>query len=150
MSFALKNFWLPLTIATLFIFMPLTASAQVEDLRAAMYEVLARNQSTATLSSAELEALVSALVVEAEAQGVTAAGLTAFSPEDIEGLTFLASTEETCTYPAFVCATNEAFGFSGDDTRFPIALGAAAGALVIILGLVLTRRYHNDAFIGMR
>jgi len=136
-----------LVSVALFLVLPLALSAEESNLQAEVYRSLIEDQATQDLSPEELAELVNALVSGAERQGITATDFKELPLEETTNEEIL-NVENTCSYPAFICAANEAFGFSGDDLRLPIALGAASGAVVLVLALILTRQQHHKVIFG--
>lgn len=113
------------------------AQAQESALHATIRAQVLQDPRAATLSEAELEALITALAEGAEEQGMTVEeieqrplqpdgpALTSIEPEEIM---------QTCEgMPQFVCTVQSAFGFDGSNTIIPIGLLITSGLLWFLL-----------------
>jgi len=122
---------------------PAVLSAKDDDLTATVRGAILSDPRSETMSQTEVDAMVNALVEEARVKGVTAEDIV-WWPEE-EGLPGSAIEEtDTCgRLPVFLCALNEAFGFSSDDLTMPLALFASSMVLLLVLSLMIkTHRSH--------
>lgn len=116
---------------------PLFAAAQESELRATVRAALLSDPRTSTMSQSQIDAMVNILAQEAESQGVTAEDIrwrptpeTFTQPEET-------GTASCGNVPGFLCRLNQAFGFSGSDTRIPILLGVGSALLIFVIGALL-------------
>jgi hypothetical protein len=137
--------------AVLFLFsatiVPLIASAQTTpDLSATIRAELLSDPRTSSLSAAQLDAMVSLLTQQAQAQGITAEDITwrpqTFSNADVAPV----AAPESCA-GNFTCVMDEAFGFIGPDILIPFALGAASMGLIWILAEMIHRKKYPHLFV---
>jgi len=120
--------------------LPLLAHAQApaSDLSATIRAELLKDPRTASLSSAELDAMVSILASEAQRQGVTASDITWNPAADI-----VAEVVDACgDIPKFSCIFGLAFGFIGPDPTIPYILGVTSMGLVWLLAEMIHRRRY--------
>ncbi len=135
-------------VAVLFVILPFVVSAQgaggeESDLRATIRAALLTDPRSASLSSAEVEEMVSALTGEAERQGVTSSDI-AWRPQSPEESGSGAWDSSACGNPSgFLCALSTAFGFTGPDATIAVALGVLAAILLFVIGMMLYRRGHH-------
>lgn len=115
---------------------PIFASAQVDDMRAVLHNSLAEDSNSVNLSPDEFAALIEALAERAGEVGVTGESIALDTLDD--------ARVETCTFSRFLCVFSEAFGVGGNDHRLLIALGASAGALMLIFGKVFARHLKTQ------
>lgn len=103
---------------------PVLAAAQSSDLEAAIYAATADRARAEGVSDAEARAMASILAEAAAERGVIASDVFLAASD--------ASGTESCAYPRFLCAINDAFGFSGGN-RVPLILGVLAALLIILI-----------------
>lgn len=118
------------------------------DLSATIREAILTDPRSSEMTETEIDAMVSVLAAEAEAQGVSSDDIT-WRPQD--PATFAAGAEvsgETCGYAAFLCALNESFGFDGSDPAIPIGLGISSALLLFIIGSILLHIHGHHPFAG--
>jgi hypothetical protein len=131
--------------------LPLFARAQAKApdaaLRATVRAELLSDPRTASLSQAQLDAMVNILTQQAQQQGLTAHDIT-WHPQTQSATQFGASGGTGVTLcgstPAFSCIFDLAFGFLGLDVTIPFALGVASMGLVWVLAEMIHRRRHPN------
>lgn len=135
---------LAVTLGMLFLGIPLMLLAQTQgDLETAVRAAILSDPRAASMSSAEIDAMVAALSGEARTQGVTAADI-AWQPQD--EATFAATTETAeC---GWLCKLTNAFGFDGSDITIPVALGICAAILLFVIGSLLHHRHGHHPVAG--
>jgi len=132
--------------AALLLLLPLIGSAQTTSdsaLQSTIRAELLSDPRTSALSSAQLDAMVSLLTQQAQAQGITASDIT-WRPQSFSSGAAPAA-QESCA-GNFTCVFDEAFGFVGSDTVIPFSLGAASMGLIWILAEMIHRRKYPHLF----
>ena len=120
---------------------PLALSAQTEgELQATIRAAILSDPRTATMSEAEVDAMVAALAQEASAQGMTSQDIL-WQPQE-EGA---AGQTVSC---GILCMLTNAFGFDGSDVTIPIALGICAALLLFVIGSLLHHHYGRHPVVG--
>lgn len=134
---------LVLALGILVVFSPRISRAQTappSDLRSVIRAQLLSDPRTASLSSDQLDAMVSLLAQQAQKQGITAQDIT-WRPQAPAPASAPRAPAESCA-GNFTCVMDEAFGFIGPDTTIPFALGAASMGLIWITAEMLHRRKY--------
>ena len=127
----------------LLLLVPLTLTAQTGELEATIRAAILSDPRTATMSEAEIDAMVAALAQEAATQGVTSQDIQ-WRPQEERG--FMSETGVgSCN---MLCKLTNAFGFDGSDVTIPIALGICAGLLIFLIGSLLHREYGRHPVAG--
>ncbi len=130
-------------VAAFALFTPHIARAQAAapgSLPAVIRAELLSDPRTASLSQAQLDAMVSLLTKQAQKQGLTAADIT-WHPQPPVYSSAPAAPVASCSGD-FTCMMDEAFGLVGPDTTIPFSLGAASMGLVWILAEMIHRRKY--------
>lgn len=130
------------------IVLPFLTHAQIatsSELQATVRAELLSDPRTSSLSSAQLDAMVSLLTEQAQAQGITAHDIM-WRPQTFSnsGAT-VAAQQESCA-GNFTCVMDEAFGFIGPDTLIPFSLGLASMGLIWIIAEMIHRRKYPHLF----
>ena len=114
------------------------AQAQSNDeLKTTIRAALLADPRSASLSEAEMEAMVSALAEKAQMQGVTSSDI-AWRPQSSESSDRGWWNMSACGNPSgFLCALSTAFGFAGPDPIIAIALGVLAAILLFVVGSLI-------------
>ncbi len=134
-----------LLVAVLALLLPHAVRAQAasSDLQATIRAELLSDPRTASLSQAQLDAMVSLLAQEAQKKGITASDITwRPQPSVAPGP---AVPPESCA-GNFTCVMDEAFGFIGPDATIPFFLGMASMGLIWILAEMMHRRKYPHLF----
>lgn len=113
--------------------LPMLAYAQSSEaeLRAGIRAEILKDPRTASMSEAEIQAMVEVLAAGAEVEGIESSSFVAqsrsFAPTAAE-------EEPSCGgMPVFLCHINQTFGFDGSNALMPIALLATSGLLAFLL-----------------
>lgn len=127
--------------------LPLFVHAQAQtqdDLHAAIMTELLRDPRTANIPPDQLQALVDALAVQAQAQDVSAQDIR-WHPQDVTGL---ASQDQAAPYPddcasgfSSLCSISDAYGFSDESPTIPLVLLATSGLLILLIVRMI--RHHT-------
>ena len=120
-----------LVVLGIFLVLPLLAHAQSADLNATIRAALYGDPRTATMSQAQIDAMVSALSQRAQQKGLTPSDIT-WRPLPTSGTT---AANSCAGFPVYLCTINDAFGFEGPDYFIPIWLAACALLFLIINAL---------------
>lgn len=120
-----------LVVLGIFLMLPLLAHAQSADLNATIRAALYGDPRTATMSQAQIDAMVSALSQRAQQKGLTPSDIT-WRPLPTSGTT---AANSCAGFPVYLCTINDAFGFEGPDYFIPIWLAACALLFLIINAL---------------
>lgn len=131
-----------LAAISLVLIFPFLAHAQTGDLSATIRGQLMSDPRTATLSSAQIDAMVQLLAQEAQKRGLTASDIT-WKPQTFAGAPTAPAAQDSACTSALTCAFTEAFGFVGPDTAIPFILGATSMALIWILAEMMHRRKYS-------
>lgn len=112
--------------------LPLIARAQSSDadLRATIRAEIMKDPRSASMTEAEITAMVNALTKGAEEQGVESRQ---FSATESSAAAQPESAPACGGMPAFLCTINQSFGFDGSNPVLPIALFATSGLLAFLL-----------------
>ena len=112
---------------------PWIALAQSADVHAAIRAEILKDPRTASMSEAEISAMVQALANSAEEEGIArediVAQSTSYTPIESAPAEVLACDG----MPEFLCTINRSLGFDGSNLFIPVALVAAAGVLAFLL-----------------
>ena len=130
--------------------LPFIAYAQegTSDLRATIRAALLSDPRSASLSEAEMEAMVSALADEAERQGVTSSDIV-WRPQSAESSG--PWDPSACGNPSgFLCAISTAFGFAGPDSIIAAGLGILAAVLLFVVGSLIEIHRRRRASGGVQ
>jgi hypothetical protein len=131
-------------VASLFLMLPLLVHAQSADLDTTIRAALSSDPRTATMSQAQIDAMVAALSQRAQQQGLTPGDIT-WRPLPTSST---APTSVCAGFPAYLCTINTAFGFQGPDYFIPIWLAACALLFLLINALQAHHRRLPDAAAG--
>ena len=128
-----------LAIAFLALF-PALASAK-DELDTTIRAIIMSDPNSAALSEAQLDALTTELAEKARQDGVSLGDIV-WRPETP------ITEEEAAAYrcgnvPAFLCALNEAFGFSGNDPTLPIGFFLTSIVLLFLLWAMINSYRHR-------
>ena len=128
-----------LVLAFLALF-PAFASAK-DELDTTIRAIIMSDPNSAALSEAQLDALTTELAEKARQDGVTLGDIL-WRPETP------ITEEEAAAYrcgkvPAFLCALNEAFGFSGDDITLPIGFFLSSIVLLFLIWAMINSYRHR-------
>ena len=128
-----------LAIAFLALF-PALASAK-DELDTTIRAIIMSDPNSAALSEAQLDALTTELAEKARQDGVSLGDIV-WRPETP------VTEEEAAAYrcgnvPAFLCALNEAFGFSGNDPTLPIGFFLTSIILLFLLWAMINSYRHR-------
>ncbi len=135
-----------IVLVSLFALLPLTIHAQAtssSELSATIRAQLLSDPRSATLSQAQLDAMVDLLSEEAQKQGLSAQDIM-WHPNPPAGgwaNTTNPSGEMSCD-GSFTCIVDEAFGFVCPDTSIPFFLGMSSMGLIWILAEMLHRHKY--------
>lgn len=123
--------------------LPLLALAQSSaELSATIRAELLKDPRTAGMSEAQVDAMVSALAEEAQAQGITPYDITWRPSETAEGS---AGPATECGYmPQLLCNMNKVFGFAGGNPTIPIILGICSALLIFILAEMIEHHIRRE------
>lgn len=134
---------------TVVLFFGAFANAQdTSELEATIRAAIVSDPRSAEMTEAEIDAMVAALVSEAEGQGVTSEDIT-WRPQDPSTLDQESSSSaEACGYAAFLCALNDAFGFSGYPLLIPLLLGVSSALLLFVIGSILLHSHRHHPLHG--
>jgi len=119
----------------LLLLLPLALHAQTQSqdqLRATIAAEIASDPRSQTMTQAQTYALVNALTIQAENQGLTSSQLT-YRP-GVAAPQSGATTFESCT--DISCALGHAFGLDGSIPIIPIALFVIAALFILIYGIM--------------
>ena len=117
---------------------PLAASAQTaaqDSLRATIKAEITADPHTSTMTEAQINAMVDALAVQAQKQGVTANQLTNRPWTYSAPAATPSISQSTCT-AGFLCAFENAYGLLGGPLMIPIALFVICALFILIYGLM--------------
>jgi hypothetical protein len=127
------------TLLLLVPFMSRAETAPPADLRAIIRAELLSDPRTASLSQAQLDAMVSLLSQEAQKQGLNAQDITWHPQSSASGAAQAAP--ESCA-GSFTCMMDQAFGFIGPDPTIPFFLGMASMGLIWVLAEMIHRKRY--------
>jgi len=127
--------------------LPLLVHAQAtsSDLSATIRAELLSDPRTASLSAAQLDAMVQLLSQQAQKQGVTAQDITWRPQPAVASGASVPAQGESCD-GNFTCVMDEAFGFIGPDASIPFFLGMASMGLIWIIAEMIHRRKYPHLF----
>lgn len=116
------------------------------DLSLTIRDVILADPRSASLSSGEIDAMVSKLTAQASAQGITQHDLLwrptlthATSPDGVN------TPVNSCgATPASLCAINRVFGFNGSDTTLLILLGVLGVLILALVAGYLELQHRNN------
>ncbi len=103
------------------------------DLQSTIRMEILSDPRSAGMTQAQIDAMVTALTVQAQKKGITAHDIT-WRPQATTGYSGLGKCG---SLPGALCAINESFGLSGADTTIPIWLGITSALLALIIGALL-------------
>ena len=126
-----------IALVTMCILLPLSLHAQASsasDLSAAIRAAVLKDPRAASLPPSELNAIVDALTVKAQSQGLTAQAI-AYVPGSKNVVTPAApGSSGTCTdISSPLCTLGQALGFDNPDKRVPIGLWLTSALLIAII-----------------
>lgn len=134
---------------TLMLFaVPVLAQSSGE-LEATIRAAITSDPRSAEMTEEDIDAMVVALVEEAETAGVSSEQITwrpeipapwADTPEQ--------GPADACPYAAFLCALNDAFGFSEFPFLIPILLAITSAILLFVIGSILLHHHGHHPFAG--
>ena len=133
---------------TLFFLTPFLIHAQATsstELRAIIRAAILKDPRAAGLQSQEIDAMVEALTVRAQTQGVTPQDLTyvpgTVSPDWVPPES---STKAGCADTSSpLCALGYAMGFGNPDKRIPIGLWLTSGVLIFVIWRMQKLHLHS-------
>jgi len=132
----------------LFVFASLAAAQENADLQSTIRAAILSDPRSSQMSEEEIDAMVVALAEEAEVQGVTSEDIM-WRPQDPASFEEAGdSSGEACGYAAFLCALNDAFGFSGSPLIIPLLLGITSALLLFVLGSILLHTHGHHPVRG--
>jgi hypothetical protein len=115
--------------------LPFMVSAQSAGLSEAIRAEILKDPRSASIPSAQVDAMVASLAQAASQQGVTESDIT-WRP--VEG------SRETSAAPCgFLCSVNAIFGFGGDDYTIPIGLAMTSALLILFISAMLHRHHKH-------
>lgn len=128
-------------LISLALLVPAMGHAQTSaNLEATIRAELMSDPRTASLTSAQVEAMVSLLAQEAQRQGITASDITSRPSSFAEEMT------DVCEgTPKVSCVFDVAFGLIGPDSTIPYILGATSMGLIWLLAEMIHRRRYPAA-----
>lgn len=150
-SVALRSVFL-VSLAALFVSflfaVPALAQSNAE-LEATIRAAILSDPRSAEMTEAEIDAMVVALVEEAAATGMSSEEIS-WRPEVPAPWADTAdqAPAETCAYSAFLCALNDAFGFSEFPFLIPFMLVITSAILLFVIGSILLHHHGHHAFAG--
>lgn len=107
------------------------AQSSDADLRASIRAEILKDPRTASMSEAEITAMIDALTIGVQAEGIESNAFIAqsrsFAPTAAEGVPSCGGM------PEFLCRINQALGFDGTNALIPIVLLATSGLLAFLL-----------------
>lgn len=119
------------------------AGATEADLSATIRAAVLSDPRSADMSEAEIDALVAALVQEAQGQDINSEDIL-WRPQ--EESTF--ASQDSVATCNFLCMLNQAFGLDGSDVAIPIGLGVTAAMLLFVIGSILHHRFGHHPVAG--
>ncbi|MBI2612255.1 hypothetical protein HYW59_00350 [Candidatus Kaiserbacteria bacterium] len=129
-------------------FVTLAFAQDSTDLQATIRAAILSDPRSSGMTEEEIDAMVAALASEAEMQGVTSQDIM-WRPQDPASFDEVGSgSGETCGYSAFLCALNDAFGFSGSPLIIPLLLGVCSALLLFVLGSILLHTHGHHPVRG--
>jgi hypothetical protein len=138
---------LGLTIAALLFITPFITHAQTssqDQLRATIQAAITADPRSASMTQAQISAMVDALTVQANKQNVTASDIV-WRPQALGPEVLIPVAPACWGFPTFFCTLDDAFGFSGTDQTIPLSLFAASAAFILVLGLMREHRHPTVA-----
>jgi hypothetical protein len=117
--------------------LPLLAQAQTasqDQLRSTILSEITSDPRSQQMTQAQIYALVNALSVKAEQQGLTASALQYRPTTGPSAPPNAGGAFQTCT--DFSCSLSQAFGLDGSLPIIPIAFVVASGLFILIFGLM--------------
>lgn len=130
---------------------PVIASAQSEDLRAAILASILSDTRAQTIPPEQLKILVDSLVAQAQAQNISASDIL-WKPQVAETAAVAVTqgtilpTKTSCApgWNGYLCQFNLAFGFEGGSYEIPLFLLITSGLLIAVLWEVIAhhRKLH--------
>lgn len=135
-------------LVLLFAFASLAAAQENADLQSTIRAAILSDPRSSQMSEEEIDAMVAALAEEAQAQGVTSEDIL-WRPQDPASFEEAGdSSTESCGYASFLCALNDAFGFSGSPLIIPLLLGICSALLLFVLGSILLHSHGHHPVRG--
>lgn len=138
--------------AILVFMVPVSAAAQVEDLRAAIQASILSDSRAQMIPPEQLKILVDSLVAQAQAQNLSAADIL-WRPQVAEAATVgaaqpMTSSSQTCAsgWQGYLCQFNIAFGFEGGNYEVPLFLLITSGLLIAVLWELIA--HHRKALVS--
>ncbi len=115
--------------------LPLMVSAQTAGLSEAIRAEILKDPRSASIPSAQVDAMVASLAQAAAQQGVTESDIT-WRPVE-------AGEESAPARCGFFCSVNAIFGFTGNDYTIPIGLALTSAILILFISLMLHRHHKH-------
>ncbi len=115
--------------------LPLLVGAQSAGLSEAIRAEIMKDPRSASIPSAQVDAMVASLAQAASQQGVTASDITWQPAEATTG-----SSSGEC---GFLCSINAIFGFGGNDYTIPVGLGVTSALLILFISAMLHRHHKH-------
>lgn len=132
----------------LFAFASLAAAQENTDLQSTIRAAILSDPRSSQMSGEEIEGLVTVLADEAQSQGVNSEDI-AWRPQETVAEGESADAIGACGYPAFLCALNDAFGFTGSPLIIPLLLGVCSALLLFVLGSILLHTHGHHPIRGL-
>jgi len=128
----------------------LTFAQQSEDLHSTIRAAVIAYPRSASLTEAEIDAMVNVLVGEAQEQGVTSQDIVQSVRVGQPAVATVEpqTTTDSCDTPTFLCAVSQSFGLDGSYLLIPIALGICAALLLFVVGSILLHHHGHHPVAG--
>ncbi len=114
--------------------LPFTVGAQSVGLTEAIRAEILKDPRSASIPTAQVDAMVASLAQAAAQQGVTESDIT-WRPAVAD-----TGTSGEC---GFFCSINEIFGFGGNDYTIPLGLGITSALLILFISMMLHRHHKH-------
>jgi hypothetical protein len=115
--------------------LPLMVAAQSSGLSQAIRAEILKDPRSASIPSAQVDAMVASLAQAAAQQGVTESDITWRPVEAGQD-----GTQGAC---GFFCSINEIFGFGGNDYTIPVGLGITSALLILFISMMFHRHHKH-------
>ncbi|QQG38147.1 MAG: hypothetical protein HYS26_01160 [Candidatus Kaiserbacteria bacterium] len=146
--FATYAFLVFLALTLLVSFASFAYAQTDEELRSTVRAAILSDPRSASMSEAEIDAMVEALSGQAAEQGVTASDIT-WQPQQSEFPATSKGEPTSCAYPTLLCSLNEAFGLSGSSILLPTALGVVSALLLAVVAMMI-EHHRKERFSAQR
>lgn len=133
----------------LFAFASLAAAQENTDLQSTIRAAILSDPRSSQMSGEEIEGLVTALADEAQSQGVNSEDIAWRPQESVSSDEAGGEAREACGYAAFLCALNDAFGFTGSPLIIPLLLGVCSALLLFVIGSILLHSHGHHPIRGL-